>query len=139
MVLSPLEKHENNVIHLWNSPSMNLRFKRLWLKTMHLPIDYHVRTKEKYVTSNELSLIPILHPVIIYTIKHSYPCVTPILISSKCWSTLLWNIREVITGWERTFACQVQNTGTHRWDFIPIIIWYWGSCTPLMCGAFIHY
>lgn len=58
MVMSSLEKYGNNVMHLRNSPSMSLCFKMLWLKTIYLPIDYHVRMKEKYVTSNELSFIP---------------------------------------------------------------------------------
>lgn len=52
MAVLSLEKYENNVMHFTNSPSISLCFKRLWLKTMHLPVDYHVTKKEKYRTSN---------------------------------------------------------------------------------------
>lgn len=62
MVVPSLEKYENNVMHFTNSPSISLCFKRLWLKTIYLPIDYYVTMKEKYVTSNELSLIPNFTP-----------------------------------------------------------------------------
>lgn len=62
MVEPSLEKYENNVMHFTNSPSISLCFKRLWLKTIYLPIDYHVTMKKKYVTSNELSIIPNFTP-----------------------------------------------------------------------------
>lgn len=41
----------SETVHPWACVSKD------WLKTIYLPIDYHVSMKEKYVTSNELSLI----------------------------------------------------------------------------------
>lgn len=132
MVVLSLEKYENNVRHFTNSQSISLCYKRLWLKTISLPIDYHVTTKEKYVTSNELSLIPSFTPS--HHIYHNtlvslyyFTCnFSQRMIQSVVNSSLKYKKKSQLVETEHLHARHRTQSHVYR-DFTHVVIWYWGS------------
>lgn len=134
MVEPSLEKYENNVMHFTNSPSISLCFKRLWLKTIYLSIEYHVTMKKKYVTSNELSIIPsftpshhIYHKTLV-SLYYSTFNFSQRTIQSVVNSSLKYKKKSQLVETEHLHSRHRTQLHLYR-DFIHMVIWYWGSFT----------